>query len=186
MSENLRNYTKAVYAMDAVVQRTPDAAWTKQSPCESWTAREVLGHFMWGAQRVTSVATGAELPAEKAEADVAGADPKASWAATRDALFAALDHPGALAQAFDGPFGPGTLDDFLGIHTLDCMLHTWDVAKTAGIHAHLPPDIAAAGAAGLAAAGDALRGPGLFGPAVETTSDNPVTQFVAISGRDPN
>jgi uncharacterized protein (TIGR03086 family) len=186
MSENLRNYTKAIYAMDAVVQRTPDAAWAKQSPCEAWTAREVLGHFMWGAQRVTAVATAADMPAERAEADVAGADPQSSWAATRDALFAALDHPGALARPFHGPFGPGTLDDFLGIHTMDCLLHTWDVAKTAGIAAHVPADIAAAGAAGLAAAGDALRVPGMFGPAVETKSADAVDRFVAIAGRDPN
>jgi uncharacterized protein (TIGR03086 family) len=186
MSENLRNYTKAIYTMDAVVRRTPESSWAQQSPCDLWSARQVLGHFMSGAQRVTAVAAGAQLPAEKPEADVAGDDPQASWAATRDALLTALDHQGSLAQSFNGPFGPGTLDAFLGIHTLDCLLHAWDIAKTAGIDAHLPADLAAAGTAGIAGLGDIARSPGLFGPAVEIDSDDPAKQFAAIAGRNPN
>ena len=185
MSENSRNYVKAIYTMDAVVKRTPDSAWSQQSPCDAWSARQVLGHFMWGAQNLTAAASGSTGPGEKSEADVAGADPRASWDATRDALLSALDQHGALAQPFHGPFGPSTVDDFLGIHTLDCLLHAWDIAKTAGADAHLPADLAAAGAAGIAGLGDAARSPGLFGPAVEIDSDDPAAQFVAIAGRNP-
>jgi hypothetical protein len=46
--------------------------------------------------------------------------------------------------------------------------------------------MAAAGAAGLASFGDAVRGPGLFGPAVEVETDDPVARLVAIAGRNPN
>jgi uncharacterized protein (TIGR03086 family) len=185
MSENLRTYTKAIYTMDAVVQRAADSAWDQQSPCVEWTARQVLGHFIWGVQRLTSVAADGPSPAEQPEADVAGVDPAATWAATRDALFVALDHKGALDREIVGPFGPSTVDDFLGIHSIECLLHTWDVATAVGVEPHLPRDIAAAGAAGLASAGDGLRGPGLFGPAVEVSSDDPVVQFLTIAGRDP-
>ena len=186
MSQNLRNYTRAVYAMDAVVQRTPKDKWDAQSPCSDWTARQVIGHFMFGLQRVAAVATGADMPAEKAEADVAGPNPATSWAATRDNVFDALDHPGSLDKPFQGPFGPGSLDGFLQLHTLDCMLHTWDIAKAAGIDAHIPADMAEAGTAGLQAAGDGIRQPGLFGPAVDVAADaDPVTKFAAMAGRQP-
>ena len=183
MSQNLQNYVKTIYALDAVVQRTPATAWDSPSPCDEWTAREVLGHFMWGLQRVTSIATDAALPAERAEADVAGQDPASSWAETRDAVLAALDHAGALNKVFNGPFGPGPIDGFLSLHTMDGLLHTWDIAKAVGIDAHLPTDLAAAGISGLIAAGDNIRKPGLFGPAVEVSADaDAVTRFVAIAG----
>ena len=185
MSENLRSYTKAIYTMDAVVQRVPDSVWDQQSPCEQWSAKEVLGHVMRATQSVTAAATGGTFPGDRTEADVAGVDPRATWAQSRDALLAALDQPGAIDQNFNGPFGPGTIDSFLAIHSIDCLLHTWDIAKTAGIDAHLPVDMAAGGAAGLAALGDAVRGPGLFGPAVEIDSDDPVARLVAIAGRNP-
>ena len=186
MSENLRSYTKAIYTMDAVVQRVPDSIWDQQSPCELWSAKQVLGHFMRAAQHIAAAASGQSGPDERSEVDVAGADPRAAWAASRDALLAALDHEGALAQQFNGPFGPGTVDDFLAIHAMDCLLHTWDIAKTAGVDACLPADMAAAGAAALASFSDAVRSPGFFGPAVEIETDDPVARLIAIAGRNPN
>ncbi len=185
MSENLRTYTKAIYAMDAVVQRVPDSVWDQQSPCEKWSAKEVLGHFVRTTHSLTAAATGGTFPGDRSEADVAGADPRATWAESRDALLSALDHPGAIYKNFNGPFGPGTIDSFLSIHGVDCLLHTWDIAKTAGIDAHLPVDLAVAAAAGLATFGDGIRGPGLFGPAVEVDSDDPVDRLVAFAGRNP-
>jgi hypothetical protein len=41
MSTNLRAYTKAIYAFDAVAQRVPADAWDRPSPCDDWTARQV-------------------------------------------------------------------------------------------------------------------------------------------------
>jgi uncharacterized protein (TIGR03086 family) len=186
MSENLRSYTKAIYTMDAVVQRVPDSVWDQQSPCEEWSARQVLGHLIWGAQRIAAAASGDSTADQRSEAEVAGSDPKEAWAKTRDSLLASLDHEGALAKEFNGPFGPGTVDSFLAIHAGDCLLHTWDIARTAGIDAHLPPDMAAAFADGLASMGDAIRAPRLFGPAVEVDpSADPVSRLVAIAGRTP-
>ena len=186
MSQNLRNYVQTIYALDAVVKRAPQAGWDAQSPCEAWTAREVLGHYMWGLQRVTALASGTPTPGELAEAKVAGDDPQASWARTRDGVLAALDQPDVLAKVIDGPFGPSTIDDFLQIHTMDGLLHTWDVATSFGMEAHVPPALAEAGTAMLTAAGDAIRGPGLFAAAVDAPADaDAVTRFVAIAGRTP-
>ncbi len=187
MSQNLRNYTKVLYTLDAIVNRTPADAWDKKSPCAEWTAREVLGHFMWGVQRVAAVASDTALPAELAEAKVAGPNPAASWAETRDLVLASLDQPGALQRPFTGPFGPGTLDSFIAVHTMDGLMHSWDIAKTAGIDAHLPADLVEAAMGALAGAGDAIRGPGLFGPAVEVSADaDAATRLAAFSGRSPH
>jgi len=44
MSTNLRNYTKALYGFDAVVQRVPEDRWDADSPCDGWSARDVVTH----------------------------------------------------------------------------------------------------------------------------------------------
>jgi uncharacterized protein (TIGR03086 family) len=186
MSENLRNYTRAVYTVDAVVNRMPPQAWDRPSPCEGWTAREVLGHFMWGMQSITSAAHGGDRPAVRSEAEVATDEPTVAWAATRDELLAALDHQGALQRTFTGPFGPSTIDAFLAVHTLDGILHAWDIARAGGIEACVPVDLALAGTAAIEGLGDVVRQPGLFGPAVDCPADaDPVSRFVAVAGRRP-
>ena len=45
MSENLRNYTKAIYAMDAIVQRVPDAVWGQRVAAAIEGAPAVLGYL---------------------------------------------------------------------------------------------------------------------------------------------
>lgn len=40
MSENSRQYIKALCALQAVATRVPDDAWDNPSCCSDWTARE--------------------------------------------------------------------------------------------------------------------------------------------------
>lgn len=186
MSENLRRFVKAAYTMDAVVRRAPADAWDRPSPCTEWTAREVLGHVIWGMRNLTAIATGTERPAALPEAEVAGDDPAATWRVTCEAAMAALDRRGALARTGPGPFGETTVDGFLGFYPADLLAHTWDVARAVGIDAHLPDDLCEAAAAGLAAAGDLIRRPGLMGPPMAVPDDaDAVTRFIALSGRRP-
>ena len=78
MSKNLRDYTKTLYALDAVVNRVAGDDWDKQSPNEEWSARETLGHVIWGMRRIAAAINNEPEPAEQAEADVAGSDPVGS------------------------------------------------------------------------------------------------------------
>jgi len=183
MSENLRNYTKAIYALDAVVGRMPQAAWDNQSPCADWNAREVLGHTIWGMNRLASACQGGGAPAEQAEAEVAGAQPWATWADARNNVLQALDQRGSLQREADGPFGPSSIDASLGIFFADPLTHAWDVAQAGGIQAALPEDIVAIAASNISAAGDAVRAPGLFADAQQAATNSVVDQFVALTGR---
>ena len=186
MSENLRNYTRAVYTLDAVVQRVGADQWDSDTPCPDWTAREVLGHIIWGMNNVASLTGDGEAPAQPAEADIAGADPVASWGAARDRVLSALDHQGALQRTAVTPFGEHTIDDTIAFHQFDALAHAWDIATACGIDPCLPADLAGMGAAGIAAMGDALRAPGAMGPAVDVAPDaDAVARFVAMTGRRP-
>jgi hypothetical protein len=60
MSKNFRVYTKALYGFDHVVRSMPRAAWSSPSPCEGWTARDVLGHVIAVQGYVESLARGIE------------------------------------------------------------------------------------------------------------------------------
>lgn len=183
---HLRRYTRAIYTVDAVVSRMPNDAWDHQSPCDAWTAREVLGHLIQGMQHLTSAAHGAQAPSPRSEAESATDQPVSTWAANREALLEALDRPGALDRHITSPFGRQPIDDFLPIHTIDSLLHAWDIARAGGIDAYLPADLASAGVALITSAGEVARHPGILGPAIDIPpSTDPVGRLVAMSGRTP-
>lgn len=186
MSQNLRNFQKALFTVDAVVRRTPDDAWDNQSGCADWTAREVLGHVIWGITNMANRIDGGDAPPQQPEADVAGPDPVASWVAARDRVLEALDRQGSLQIVAPTPFGEMAVDDFLAFYPLDPLAHSWDIAQASGIDPALPPELCEVGYAGLAAMGDNLRGPGLMGPAIDIGDDADIeARFLAMSGRDP-
>jgi uncharacterized protein (TIGR03086 family) len=186
MSENLRNYTKAIYTVDGVVRRLGESDWDKPSPNEEWSARETLGHVIWGMRRIANAVRGQDPPAEQAEADVAGEHPEATWTEARDNLLEALDHRGVLHKEITTPFGTMTVDQALGAFFSDPLTHAWDIAKAAGIDAAIPPELSRRALMLLTATGDALRGPGRLADPVEVDeAASDVDKFIAFTGRDP-
>lgn len=186
MSVNLRDFTKAAYTFDAVVQRVPPETWEQRSPCEEWTAAEVLGHMVWTMQRITAGAHGRDRPAERPEAEIAGADPAATWTEALHDTLAALDRPGVLDRTVEVASGTNTIDGVLAFVPSDLLAHAWDIATTAGLDAHLPADLCERFTAGIAAAGDGVRGPGLMAEAVSVPADTDAAAlFVAQTGRTP-
>jgi uncharacterized protein (TIGR03086 family) len=186
MSENLRSYTKALYAMDGVVRRAGHADWDAPSPNPEWTARETLGHVIWGVQRLAAEIRGEIGPLEQPEAEVVGDDPILSWSVAMDDLLEALDHQGVLFRVIDTPFGEMTVDDALGVLFVDPLTHAWDVAKALGVEAALPEELVRHGIHILTAVGDAIRGPGLMDDAIDVHDAAAETdRFIAYTGRDP-
>lgn len=186
MSENLRSYTKALYAMDGVVRRAGKADWDAQSPNERWTARQTLGHVIWGVKRLSAAIRGEEDPAEQPEAEVAGSEPLDTWTSAMDNLLEALDQQGVLGRVVNTPAGQMTVDEALGVFFLDPLTHAWDVARAIGVDAALPEDLARRGISVLHALGDAVRGPGMFDEVVDVEETRPETdRFIAYTGRDP-
>lgn len=181
VSRNLRDFTRAVYGFDAVVRRAPSAAWTAPSACEGWTGRDVLDHFRDVASGVAALAGGGRVAAP-ARVD----DPPADWIGVRNSLLEALDTPGCLQREGDTPFGHMTVDRFVGILGVDPLCHTFDLAVAAGVDPALDPGLVERYHRNLQKAGDAIRVPGMFGPALEPPADaTPAERFLALAGRDP-
>lgn len=186
MSKNLRDFTKTLYTMDGVVRRVADGDWDNQSPNDDWTAKQTLGHVIWGLKRIAAAINGDGVPAEQAEEDVAGDRPAESWADVRENLLDALDHHGVLQKEIETPFGEMTVDEAIGKFIFDALTHAWDIAEATGVDAAIPDELAEKALEVLMAFGDAIRGPGLFGDAVDVPDDAPAKdKFIAFGGRKP-
>ena len=116
-------YTRLADGMAAVIDSLPPQQWDADSPCEGWTARDVLAHLI-DAQRDFLAGHGLNLPARP---DLS--DPAAAWAAHSDAVRALLADPEVPARAFDGAFGPTTIGAaLLEFYGFDLVVHRWDLA----------------------------------------------------------
>ena len=185
MSENLRNFTAAVYGFDAVVQRLPEEAWDAPSACEGWSGRDLLKHQCAVLNGVTAVASTGQMAAPSAPEDVS--DPVAVWNECRDGLLAALDQPGVLNQ--EGPFwfDAPTVDAMIGVVQWDPLAHAWDLAQTCGADACLNEAVAAKSLAPIEAMQPMLIESGRIGEPVHVPEDAPASaRFLGATGRNPS
>ena len=185
MSENLRRYTKALFALDAVARRVPEGAWDNPSCCEGWTARQVAGHATWVIRNVGALTGANPVPERADEVDVAGEDPAATIAEAVDTTLAGLDQQGILQRVATTPFGEMPIDGFIGALWVDPLTHAFDIADAAGIDHGIDAATAEAAHASLASIADAIRGPGRFDDAIEVETDDPLARFIAFTGRRP-
>ncbi len=184
MSVNLRNYTKALYGFDAVIQRVPPDRWDAPSPCEGWTASDVVAHAAGVMDAVAQMARTGKVAMPQTP-DV-GDDPVGLWNTSLDGVLEALDHPGVIGTVGEFWFGESSIDDILAFTTWDPLGHSWDVATAVGLEAHASDDVAEAAFAVIASNADALRGMQLMGDAVEVPSDaSPMDRFLGLTGRKP-
>ncbi len=183
MSENSRTYLKSLYGFDATVRRVADADWQAPSPCEGWTATDVVGHNLAMNEMIAGLAMGLGPGAPK---QVTPEDPAGAWAESMAKLHAALDRQGALQTVDKTPWGEMPVDKFLGFVWVDPLVHTWDLAMATGQTPTLDEGLVERGYKQLQRAGDSLRGEGRFGAAVvEDDTMTTVERFIAITGRDP-
>lgn len=122
-------YARLDSALRVVVDAVPAAAWDAPSPCEGWSARDVVRHLV-RTQREFLGTHGADLGPEP---DV-DADPAGAWRAHADAVTALLADDAFVAHGFDGFFGPTTVGATLrAFYLFDMVVHRWDVARAAGV-----------------------------------------------------
>lgn len=190
MSESADRFRRIAAGFTDVVAAVPDSAWANPSPCEGWTARDVVEHlvgwipgpgFLLGTYGIEIT----DLPSVEV-------DPLGAWIAVRDAVQAGLDDP-ACAQRVEDCGPPGRLSFAAAVDmtcTTDVFVHTWDLAEAAGIDAALddeelhrqldgipsiPPELDAA-----------MRGSGHYGPRIDVDSGaDTVTKVMAFYGRRP-
>lgn len=186
MSENLCWYTKAIYGFDHVVRLAPAGNWDRPSPCEGWTARHVVGHVLAIQRYVEASARGVE-PTMNPMVDPhthCGDDPASAWAATRDAVLAALDTPGALDVMLMTFRGEERIDDMIGLNIVDTTVHAWDLARALDVDTRLDPTLIDRCTELFLPLADIVRAPALYGDPVEVADGaDAQTRLLALAGR---
>lgn len=183
MGEIADRHRRRAAGFSAVVEGVRD--WGAPTPVTEWDARDVVRHLVeWPTGLLRSQGSTADLGSPPAVDD----DPAATWRAHRDAVQALLDDPDAAAEVLSTQmFGELRTDELLDrIYSPDVLMHTWDLARSAGRPDGLDPDECAGMLAGMRQIEDVIRSSGQFGDEQPAPADaTAVEALMAFLGRDP-
>jgi uncharacterized protein (TIGR03086 family) len=182
MSETSERYQRLAAELTAKVEAVAPDQWSSPTPCEDWTARDLIGHMV-DTSRMFLGFVGVELPA----APGAGDDPVAAWTSARDAVQAALDDPDVAERSYEGAFGSSTFEEGVGRWIcIDLVVHGWDLARATGQNERIDPAEARRVYEALAPMDEMMRGPQAFGPKLEPPDGaDEQARVLAFLGRQP-
>ncbi|QVQ50214.1 TIGR03086 family protein [Spiractinospora alimapuensis] len=136
MSDISERYAQLGAAFADVVAKVPGDRWENQSPCEEWTARDVVRHVV-DTQGYFLALVGRSL----GEIPSVDDDPVAAWDAARAVVQADLDAPERAGAEFDGFFGRTRFDAAVDMFlNFDLVVHRWDLARATGGDELIVPD----------------------------------------------
>jgi uncharacterized protein (TIGR03086 family) len=182
MTEISERYRKRSQEFADTVAAVPDDRWSNQSPCEDWTARDVVRHVAQTPGMFFGM-----IDAEYPEPPSVDEDPEAAFASARKTMQDALDDPAVAQTEFDGFFGRTTFEKAVDrFVNFDLVVHRWDLARATGLDETMPPEEVDRLSDEIAGFGDAARSPGVFGPVVDVPPDaDPQSALLGQLGRRP-
>lgn len=182
MESIAQRYARLRKSFAAKIAGTPEERWGNQSPCEDWTALDVVRHVV-ETQGMFERHVGRELEAGPAVDD----DPHGAFIAATDQVQAHLEDPETATTGFDGYFGPTTFEESVdGFLSLDLVVHGWDLARAAGIDEHIDPDDVTWVWSRVEALEDTMRGPMTFAEPIDAEPDaTDQDKLLAFLGRQP-
>lgn len=191
MTDTRAQYAVLAERLAVVADTVPPDAWDRPSPCQGWSAAEVLGHMQetqrsFLTERGIQAAVTSDAPApETPEPD--DLSPAAAWRAHVDTMTASLAPAGVTEAGFDGFFGPTTVGEaLLTFYGFDMIVHRWDIARSTGGDEAWSTEEQDQVEANMASFGPALHMEGICGPEIELPDDaDRQQQLLARSGRDP-
>lgn len=182
-------FDRGLDVFGSVVTRLDDADWHKPSPCEGWTALDVLGHLGTSMSMGIAILKGEQprFPEVDRPGDVIEGDPLDYWRSISTEIRPLMEDVD-LEEERDSPMGRRSVGEGLAFPAIDLYVHAWDVGHSAGIDVEIPDEaIEFAHTYIDPIPADMVRGEkGAFGPQVEAPDDaTPTEQFIAWTGRNP-
>jgi uncharacterized protein (TIGR03086 family) len=175
-------YDRLSRAFADKIAAVPADAWQNQSPCEDWTARQLVWHVVDVHGRFQSL-VGRTLVDHPAVED----DPQGAFVAVRDQMLADLLDPVRAAEEYDGRFGKAAWGDSVsGFICFDLVVHGWDLSRATGLDETIGPEDVAWVKGILGQRGDAMRANHVIAPEVVVGEDaSEKDHLIAALGRQP-
>lgn len=167
----VRGFDRRVHAAD-------DGAWGNPSPCEGWSATDVVNHVAGNLNAMAAALTGT-TPAE-----LDAADPVGSWDAASERMLSIL--PTAdLSTPVPGPVGLMPAEQIIErLMSVDVLVHTWDLARAVGGDESLDEADVMRAYNVMRPMDAVIRMPGVFGAKVPVAAGVPLqTEFLHFLGR---
>jgi uncharacterized protein (TIGR03086 family) len=181
MNEITERYERVTGRFTDIARAVPVDAWDNPSPCEGWTARDVVGHLTQWVPGFFS-AQGVDFPPVPSVED----DPVGAWEAVQATIGKALAEPSMAVKPVQTPFSTQSFAETVDmIVTGDVFTHTWDLARATGQDDTLDPEQLQRMMAGMGSIPEEVfRAEGMFGPAIDVPDDaDDQTRFLAYVGR---
>jgi uncharacterized protein (TIGR03086 family) len=186
MNTNMRaiadRYRARADAFQRKVAAVQPEQWSNKSPCEDWTARDVVRHIidMHGMMLQP-------LDRQLSLAPSLDDDPLGAFTSARADVQAVLDDP-ELGGTEQGRESVEHIDEAVSV---DLVIHGWDLARATGQDDTIDPGdvelVWSIWSTAVEQLGDEiLRTPGVFGPRVKVTEDAPLQdRLLGLLGRHP-
>lgn len=113
--------------------------WGDPTPCSEWDVRRLVNHMVRGNLNYALLArggSGAEFLRLR-DADALGDDPAGAFDTSVARCLRDFQAPGALDRVADYPMGPLPGRRLLAVRLADSVVHTWDLARAAGLDERL-------------------------------------------------
>ncbi len=181
LAQIVERYHKRADIFEAKVAAVAPDQWENQSPCDEWTARDVVGHIVT-MHEVMLRGVDRSVSSAPSVAD----DPLGAFRAARADVEALLADPALAGREVDTPMGPMSAAEHVDrVVSADMPLHGWDLSRATGQDNTIDPaEISRASAALDAVPENVMRMPGVFAPALEPPAGaDEQTRLLAFLGR---
>ncbi|MFC7401620.1 maleylpyruvate isomerase family mycothiol-dependent enzyme [Citricoccus sp. GCM10030269] len=162
MSELSESWDRHTEPLTDVVGSVTD--WNAASPCEGWSAADVLDHLMQ-THRDFMARHGREIP-------LGSGNPAEQWKAHAAALAEIVRDEAFVSTPMETPFGDSTIGQVLiDFYGMDLIVHRWDIATSQGMDHQLSGEEMAEVDVAVDGYGRAAYAPGIFGDPVDVPED---------------
>lgn len=159
--------------------------WTAATPATEWDTAALVRHVVTEQQWVPPLLGGLTVAAAEPRIRPLGDDLVAEWTVHSALAIAAWDVAPPAAPVHLS-YATVTVDHYLREQVCDVAVHTWDLARAAGLNETLDPELVENVLDVLDRQRDVLTASGLFAPPVPVSDDaDPQDRLIALTGRNP-
>lgn len=188
MADTRDLHERAAAHFGKLLDNVTEGQWTDGTPCTDWDVRALADHVIVGNNFFAAAARGEKASFDQLAGDLPE-DRKVAFAESAKLTAEAFAADGVNDRMFELPFGTLPAQAAIGIHFVDIVVHSWDLARATGQPPEVPQDLVeqAWNITQLFPDTPDLRGPGgPFGPKVDVPADAPaLDRLVAFLGRHP-